>query len=334
MANFNPKEYFKINNLVLAPMAGYSDIGFRHLCRDYGVGLVYTEMISVKAILHNNQKTLQLMSTSPDEHPIALQLFGNDPKDFEEVLKRPEVETFDVIDINMGCPAPKIVRNNEGSALLENLELARKIIRATVKSTSKPVSVKFRSGVDENNIIAVEFAKMCEEEGVSFITLHPRTRIQGYSGHSDWGQILEVTKSVSIPVVASGDVLTQGDVKYLIEKCGAVAVMVGRGAVGNPEIFKEIKDGIKIQLSLAKKIEQIEKHVSILRKYFSESFVASEMKKHILSYIKSIDGAVELKKKVSFIKDLDECLSLLKDYAKQMKSFVWQRSEKSVKMNM
>lgn len=315
MANFNPKEYFKINNLVLAPMAGYSDIGFRHLCREYGVGLVFTEMISVKAILHNNQKTLQLMSTSEAEHPIALQLFGNDPKDFEEVLKRPEILNFDVIDINMGCPAPKIVKNNEGSALLEDMDLAREIIRATVRSTDKPVSVKLRSGIDDNHIVALEFAKMCEEEGVSFITLHPRTRAQGYSGHSNWEQISEVSRIVSIPVVASGDVLTRKDMEYLINDCGAAAVMIGRGAVGNPEIFKEIREGREIRLPLSKKIEQIEKHISILLKYFSENFVASEMKKHILSYIKSIDGAVELKKKVSFIKNIDECLSLLKDYA-------------------
>lgn len=314
MTNFNPKEYFKKNNLVLAPMAGYTDIGFRHLCKIYGAGLVFTEMISAKAILYNNEKTLQLMSTRGDEHPIALQLFGNDPKDFENVLKRSEIEPFDVIDINMGCPAPKIVKNGEGSALLENIDLARAIIRSCVKSTTKLVSVKFRSGVDENHIIAVEFAKMCEEEGVSFITFHPRTRAQGYAGHADWELIREVTKVVSIPVVASGDILTNLDLNYLIKECGASAVMIGRGAVGRPEIFSEIQGKLKNPLSFKQKVEQVEKHIEILRQYFSENYISSEMKKHILNYIKSVDGAVELKKQVAIVKDIDECVKLLRSH--------------------
>ena len=315
MTKFNPNQYFKINNLVLAPMAGYTDIGFRHLCREYGAGLVFTEMISAKAILYNNAKTLQLLSMTDDEHPIALQLFGNNPEDFEEVLKRSEVEKFDVIDINMGCPAPKIVKNGEGSALLENLNLAREIIRSTVRSTDKPVSVKFRSGVDENNNVAIEFAKMCEEEGVSFITFHPRTRVQGYSGHADWSQIKKVTEAVSIPVVASGDVLTIFDLKYLIEECGASAVMIGRGAIGKPEIFSEITGRLSRKLTFAEKILQIEKHVEWMRKYFSENFVSSEIKKHILSYIKALDGAVEMKKRIAVIKNIDECIAILKEYA-------------------
>ena len=314
MTNFNPKEYFKKNNLVLAPMAGYSDIGFRHLCKSYGAGLVFTEMISAKAILYNNEKTLQLMSMTDDEHPIALQLFGNNAEDFERVLKRPEVEPFDVIDINMGCPAPKIVKNGEGSALLENIDLARTIIRSCVKTTSKPVSVKFRSGVDDNHIIAVAFAKMCEDEGASFITFHPRTRMQGYAGHSDWELIKEVTNAVSIPVIASGDVLTNLDLNYLINECGASAVMIGRGAVGRPEIFSEIQGKLKSPLTFEQKVEQIERHIEILRRFFSESYISSEMKKHILNYIKSIDGAIELKKQVAIVKDIDECVKLLRSH--------------------
>ena len=315
MTKFNPKVYFKKNNLVLAPMAGYTDIGFRHLCREYGAGLVFTEMISVKAILHNNEKTLQLMSSTEDEHPIALQLFGNDPKDFEEVMKRPEIGHFDVIDINMGCPAPKIVKNGEGSALLENLDHAREIIRRVVKFSQKPVSVKFRSGVDANHKIYLEFAKMCEEEGVSFITFHPRTREQGYSGRADWEQIKEVTQIVKIPVVASGDVLTNFDFRYLMQECGASAVMIGRGAIGNPEIFSEIRGILKEPLPLSEKIVQIEKHINWLQKYFSKNFISSEMKKHILGYVKSFNGAVEMKKKIAIIKDIDECIKILKDYA-------------------
>ena len=315
MTNFNPKEYFKSNNLVLAPMAGYTDIGFRHLCRNYGAGLVFTEMISVKAILHNNEKTLQLMASTEDEHPIALQLFGNDPRDFEKVLKRKEIEHFDVIDINMGCPAPKIVKNGEGSALLENIELARQIVKACVQNTNKPVSVKFRSGVDDDHNVAVEFAKMCEDAGVSFITFHPRTRVQGYAGHADWEQIREVVGAVDIPVVASGDILTFFDLQYLTKECGASAVMIGRGAVGKPEIFEELKNNTKVSLSLNEKIVQIEQHIERMRRFFSENYVSSEMKKHILSYVKSFDGAVEMKKRVAIVKNIDECVKILKEYA-------------------
>ncbi len=315
MTNFNPKEYFKINNLVLAPMAGYTDIGFRHLCRKYGVGLVFTEMISAKAILYNNEKTLQLMASTEDEHPIALQLFGNDPKDFEKVLKRNEIEHFDVIDINMGCPAPKIVKNGEGSALLEDIDLAREIVTTCVKNTTKPISVKFRSGVDEDHNVAVEFAKMCEEAGASFITFHPRTRVQGYAGRADWEQIKKVVDAVTIPVVASGDVLTFFDLRYLIDECKASAVMVGRGAVGKPEIFAELKNNTKLTLSLNEKIAQIEEHINWMRQFFNENYVSSEMKKHILSYVKSFDGAIEMKKRVAVVKNIDECVKILKEYA-------------------
>ncbi len=191
MENFSIKDYLNTHPLLLAPMAGYTDIGFRTLCRKYGAGIVFTEMVSVKAILHDSEKTKLLMETNQSEHPIALQLFGHDPKDFEEVLKLDLVKDFDIIDINMGCPAPKIVKNGEGSALLENISLAEEIIRTCVKNTTKPVSVKFRSGVSDENLVYINFAKMCERAGASFITFHPRTRNQGYAGHSDWEKLKE-----------------------------------------------------------------------------------------------------------------------------------------------
>ncbi len=313
MEKFNAKEYFKHNKLVLAPMAGYTDIGFRHLCRKYGAGLLFTEMISAKALLHNSEKTFTLMEILPDEHPIALQLFGNDPQDFKEVLQLDVVKNFDVVDINMGCPAPKIVKNGEGSALMENFKLAEEIIKTCVKYSSKPVSVKFRSGINENSICALEFAKMCENAGASFITLHPRTREQGYAGHSNWELIKEVANAVSIPVIASGDVLTFFDLKYLIKDCGASAVMVGRGAVGKPEIFKELESGCNISLSLQDKIQQITEHKNYLLKYYSKRAVSLEMKKHILAYVKSEVNATKLKIEIAKLNDIDDIINFLQN---------------------
>lgn len=313
MKKFNVKEYLQSNRLLLAPMAGYTDIGFRHLCRSFGAGIVFTEMISCKAILHNSEKTKTLMATEPDEHPIALQLFGNDPKDFEEVLKKPFIKDFDIIDINMGCPAPKIVKNGEGSALLENIPLAEEIIKTCVKTTKLPVSVKFRSGVDENNLVFEEFAKMCERAGATFITFHPRTRVQGYAGHSDWEQIKIVSKIVKIPVIASGDCLTYFDFNYLVNECGATGVMIGRGAVGRPEIFAEIKNNEKINLPLSEKIKQIKIHSEYLLKYNPKTVVSCEMKKHILAYVKNLDNSTKMRIKLSRCETLEEAIKYLEE---------------------
>ncbi len=313
MEKFDVKEYFKTNNLVLAPMAGYSDIGFRHLCKKYGAGLVFTEMVSAKALLHNSEKTKVLMSTEPTEKPIALQLFGNDPEDFKNVLKLNIINKFDVIDINMGCPAPKIVKNGEGSALLEDIKLAEEIIKACVQTTEKPVSVKFRSGVRADKICVEEFATMCERAGASFITIHPRTREQGYSGHSDWELIKKVRSLIKIPIVASGDVLTFFDLKYLIDECGADAVMVGRGAVGRPEIFKELKTAKKVKLTLKQKIAQIKQHSKKLLKYYSYEVVSLEMKKHILAYVKSEPNATKLKLQIAQLNDINKIVELLEN---------------------
>ncbi len=313
MEKFNVKEYLKNNKLLLAPMAGYTDIGFRHLCRTFGAGIVFTEMISCKAILHNSEKTKTLMVTEPDEHPIALQLFGNDPKDFEEVLKKPFIEEFDIIDINMGCPAPKIVKNGEGSALLENLPLAEEIIKTCVKTTKLPVSVKFRSGVDDNHLVFEEFAKMCERAGASFITFHPRTRVQGYAGHSDWEKLKIVTQKVKIPVIASGDCLTYFDFNYLIEQCGVSGVMIGRGAVGRPEIFAEIKNNEKINLPLSEKLQQIKIHSEYLLKYNPETVVSCEMKKHILAYVKNLDNSTKMRIELSRCGNLKDAIKYLEE---------------------
>ena len=299
------------NNVFLAPMAGYTDAGFRALAKKYGAGLTFTEMVSAKALSMGSVKTEELLVSLKEEKPIAVQLFGNEPEAFRKAICSGLLDKFDIIDINMGCPAPKIVSNHEGSYLLTQMELAREIIRTCVEATKKPISVKFRSGFYEDTIVAKEFAKMCEEAGASMITLHPRTKPQGYSGHSNWELIKEVTKEVSIPVIASGDVHEREDARYLIEECGASGVMIGRGSLGKPEIFAEIIKGEDQKLTLKDKLVQINEHIAVLRKFHSEKFIYMTMKKHILSYLKDFRGASELREKICLCASLDEMLNLL-----------------------
>lgn len=299
------------NNLFLAPMAGYTDAGFRALAKKYGAGLTCTEMVSAKALSMGSVKTEELLVSVEEEKPIAVQLFGNDPNAFVRAIESGKLDKFDIIDINMGCPAPKIVGNHEGSYLLTQIDLAREIIRACVSATNKPVTVKFRSGFTEYNIVAVEFAKMCEEAGASLITLHPRTKPQGYAGHSDWELIKEVTKVVQIPVIASGDIRTREDAEYLIHECGASGVMIGRASLGRPEIFDEILTGQKKSFSLELKLEQIKEHIEVLRRFHSERFVYMNMKKHILSYLKDFVGASSLREKICLCGSLEEMMSLI-----------------------
>lgn len=274
--------------LILAPMAGYTDIGFRYLCKKYGADLVFTEMISAKAICHNSKRTFGMMQTLPSEKPIGLQLFGHSADDFVNALKDKHVNEFDYIDINMGCPAPKIVKNGDGSALLEDWDNAYNIISSVVSATDKPVSVKFRSGIKEGDNFAAKFAQLCESAGAAFVTVHPRTRAQGYSGKANWEIIKEVCQAVQIPVVASGDCLTYFDFKYLTEVCGASGVMIGRGAMGRPEIFAEIKNGGSYDITPEEKKQQIITHINILSEHFDECFVSATIKKHLACYLKSL----------------------------------------------
>ena len=305
------------NNIFLAPMAGYTDVAFRAMCKGYGAGLCFTEMVSAKAICMKNKKTLELLNKTKKEKPCAVQLFGSDPKAFEEAVKSGVLDDFDIIDINMGCPAPKIYGNGDGSKLMANLPLAEEIIRAVVRSTNKPVSVKFRSGINETSINVKEFAIMCEKAGATFITVHPRTREQGYSGSANWDIIKEVVKSVKIPVIASGDVKTLEDVKFLTEVCGAAGVMIGRASLGKPEIFKEIITGKKLNLSLKDKYKQIVRHIEILKEYYSENFINMTMKKHILNYVKEFKNASSLKIKVGLSRTTEEMLDAVLNMAKE-----------------
>lgn len=295
-------------DVFLAPMAGVTDVAFRELCRQCGAGLTTTEMVSVKGLYYNSKNTKKLLQLSPLESPSVVQLFGHEPKVFEEVLNSGVLDNFDIIDINMGCPAPKIVKNGDGSALLKNIELARQIIETCVKFGNRPVTVKFRKGFGENDDVLIPFAKMCEEAGASAITIHPRTTFQGYSGKIDLEDIAKVKRAVNIPVVGNGDVRTYEDF-FDMKKTGCDGVLIGRGAVGHPEIFSICSGDILKKNS----IEIAKEHIDIMKKYFDKDYIQKNFKRHAFGYVDGESGAVEKRKKIAVAKSVEEIEQILFD---------------------
>ena len=283
---------FKKFIFALAPMAGVTDFAFRKVCSDFGADLVVSEMISVKALENKSFKT-EKMLREESSCIRACQLFGHDTESIKQALSANLFDHFDFIDFNCGCPAPKIFKNNDGSAMMRDIESTRKVIKCLVENSKKPVSVKFRLGI-EDNLNYIEFAKMCEECGVSFLTLHARTREQGYAGTVDKSAYQELIKAVNIPVFWSGDIATTEDVKYA-KKIGCAGVMIGRNAMGNPEIFSILKN----KKAPYSKKEAIKKHLELLKTYFrTEKTLVAYFKKHLMWYVKSMTNATATKLKI------------------------------------
>ncbi len=277
------------NNIILAPMAGVSDLPFRLLCREQGAGMVCTEMVSAKAISFHNKNTVALLETSPAEHPVSLQLFGADPDIISEMAAYIEERDFDVLDLNMGCPVPKVAGNGEGSALMRNPKLVEQIVSKTVRAIKKPVTVKIRKGFTASEVNAVEIARIAEASGAAAVAVHGRTREQYYTGTADWDIIRQVKEAVSIPVIGNGDVDSAGKAKQLLDETGCDGVMVGRGARGNPWIFREIRDYLATgELPPRPSKEEVRdmmlRHTRMEIEYKGEYTGIREMRKHISWY--------------------------------------------------
>ena len=304
------------NNILLAPMAGITDRAFRLICEKYNPGLVYTEMISAKGLYYDDKKTEQLLNMKDEKRPIAVQIFGSDVESMGYAAEYVS-KYADIVDINMGCPAPKVVKNGDGSKLLLDLEKARAIIEEVVKKSSVPVTVKFRKGWDLNNIVAVEMAKICEEAGASAITIHGRTRSEFYSGNADWDIIKKVKESVNIPVIGNGDVKSAEDVKKMFDETNVDGIMIGRGTLGNPWIFKQISDeldGKEFSISNQEKLNIILEHLDYMLEDKPERVVVVEMRKHISWYIKSSKDASKVRDYINQITDKDELVKTLTEY--------------------
>lgn len=299
------------NNVILAPMAGVSDLPFRLLCRELGAGLVCMEMVSAKAIYYNNKNTDSLMEIHPEEKPVSLQLFGSDPQIISEMAKRIEERPFSILDINMGCPVPKVVNNGEGSALMKNPKLVEAILSSLVKAVKKPVTVKIRKGFDETHANAVEIAKIAESCGVAAVAVHGRTREQYYSGKADWEMIARVKEAVSIPVIGNGDVDSPRAAKALLEQTGCDGVMIGRAAQGNPWIFREVVSYLETGVipappTNAEKRELILRHAALQLQYKGEYTGVREMRKHLSWYTVGMPNSARFRQAINSMESMDE----------------------------
>lgn len=309
------------NNLILAPMAGVTNLPFRIICEKFEPGMVCTEMASSKAMFHNDQKTKRLLNTEGEKRPISFQIFGSDEETMgysAKILSK----SADIIDINMGCPAPKVVKNGDGSKLLLDLEQARKVMEAVVRKSEVPVTVKIRKGWDKEHIVAKEVAKIAEEVGISAITIHGRTRSEFYSGKADWEIIKEIKQSVNIPVIGNGDVVDEETAYQMFEQTGVDGIMIGRGAFGNPWIFRNIKHfletGEKLpQPTNEEKLEIMKQHIELAVEEKGDIAV-KELRKHIAWYTKNLKNSSEFRNSINVIEDKKELIDKLEEYFKTL----------------
>lgn len=310
------------NNLILAPMAGVTNLPFRIVCKDYGAGMVCTEMASAKAMFHNDQKTKRLFNTEGEKRPISFQIFGSELESMAYAVKYMS-DFADIIDINMGCPAPKVVKNGDGSKLLLDLKKAQEIIETAVKNSKVPVTVKFRKGWDKENIVAVNIAQIAEQAGASAVTIHGRTRSEFYTGKADWDIIKKVKQSVNIPVIGNGDIVDEESALQMFEQTGVDGIMIGRGSFGNPWIFRNIKHYLETGEKLPQptnneKLEVMEKHIELAVKEKGEDVAIKELRKHIAWYTKNLKNSSEFRNSINKVEKKEELISKLEEYFKTL----------------
>ena len=310
------------NNLILAPMAGVTDLPFRLLCKEQGAALCCMEMVSAKGIYYNNKNTESLLTVDERERPVSLQLFGSDPEIMAAMAARIEHRNFDILDINMGCPVPKVVNNGDGSALMKNPVLAGKIIEGMVKAIDKPVTVKIRKGFDDEHINAVEMAHVAQESGAAAVAVHGRTREQFYSGKADWSIIADVKSAVSIPVIGNGDILDAKDVIAMSEQTGCDGFMIGRGAQGNPWIFHQILHYFETGEMIGKPpmeemVKTMLRHARLQIEFKGDYLGIREMRKHAAWYTAGYKGASKLRGRINDVESYDELEQLFEDFMKE-----------------
>lgn len=306
------------NNLILAPMAGVTDLPFRLLCREQGAGLLCMEMVSAKAILYKNKNTEELLAIDPGENPVSLQLFGSDPHIMSEIAKQIEDRPFDILDINMGCPVPKVVNNGDGSALMKNPRLAGEIIEKTARAIKKPVTVKIRKGFDENSVNAVELAHIAQESGAAAIAVHGRTRAQFYTGKADWDIIRQVKEAVSIPVIGNGDIRTAEDVIAMQSQTGCDGFMIARGAEGNPWIFRQILHYFQTGEQLKRPdfwqvTEMLLRHARMQMEFKGEYIGIREIRKHAAWYTAGYRNSSKLRGRINEVENYEQLETLFRE---------------------
>lgn len=294
---------------LLAPLAGYSDLPFRLLCRELGAGMCFSEMISCHGLAYRQQKTLEMLQSIPEERPVAFQLFGSDPAVMGEAAAFLDKKPIDIIDINMGCPVRKVIKKGSGAALMKDTAKAAAIVESVVRNTELPVTVKFRSGWNSDSVIADSFARMAQDSGASAVTVHARTWSQGFGGRADWSVITRVKESVSIPVIGNGDILSYQDGERMMRETGCDAVMIGRGALGNPWVFRSSGR----PLTLADRMGVIRRHIELIELYLPERQSLFKVKNNVIRYLTSLPGASDLRRRISDSSTVEAVLTLLSE---------------------